>query len=323
MNGVNLGGWLVLERWLTPSVFEGTDVEDEFGFMQTPGALKRIKKHRDTFITEEDWRWLARHDIKFVRIPVGYWVLQDDGPFKNARTHLDRAFRMAEKYKMKVLLDFHALKGSQNGEMHSGVKGKVEWWQYRYENLERVRSLAKRYAKNPALWGLEIINEPKVIGHYFHLLWYYRKAYAELRNYLKPGTYTVFHDGFVPPLFAGALWPRRYYPVAMDSHYYLIFSKLLSGVTPRTYDFLRGALYRFLIATASLAQPVIIGEWGSVLPQPMFDREKQENHYTLLAGTIRRQRKMYRRALATAFWNYKAEGRGMYHYRSLVEDGVV
>jgi glucan 1,3-beta-glucosidase len=321
--GVNLGGWLVLEKWLTPTVFKGTSAKDEYGLMTEPDAKERIRAHRDTFMTEEDWQWLAKDGIKLVRLPVGYWVLQDDEPFQNAQPYLDWAFEMAEKYEIKILLDLHALKGSQNGTVHSGRIGKVDWWRYRYESLRTVQELARRYKNSPALWGIEIINEPTFFGNYFKLLRYYRQAYKRLRKELQPGVYTVFHDAFVPPFFAGALWPRKRYPVIMDSHYYVILGSLLSKLSPERYDGIRGVIYRCLIFITSLSQPVIVGEWGSVMPQPMFDRVEKSTHLQLLAGTIARQKRMYHRAQAALYWNYKAEGRGMYHYRSLREDGVI
>jgi glucan 1,3-beta-glucosidase len=323
MNGVNIGGWLVLERWMTPSVFEGTDADDEWHFIQSKGAKQRIQKHRDTFITEDDWQWLSENNIQFVRLPVGYWALQDDGPFLSAASHLDWAFRMAEKYGISILLDLHALKGSQNGEAHSGVKGKVDWWPYRHETMNALGELAKRYKNSPALWGVQISNEPKVAGQYWRLIWYYRQAYKVLRTIILPGTYTVFHDGFVAPLFNGVLWRRKGYPVAMDSHYYLVFGSLLSRLRPARYDMVRGILYRLLIKTSSWFQPVIVGEWSSVLPQPMFNRQPQTEHLKMVGMTLMRQRDIYKKAIATAYWNYKTEGGGMYHFRSLVEDGIV
>lgn len=30
INGVNLGNWLVLEKWMSPTLFYGTDAEDEY-----------------------------------------------------------------------------------------------------------------------------------------------------------------------------------------------------------------------------------------------------------------------------------------------------
>ena len=29
IKGVNLGNWLVLEKWMSPELFEGTEAEDE------------------------------------------------------------------------------------------------------------------------------------------------------------------------------------------------------------------------------------------------------------------------------------------------------
>lgn len=321
--GVNLGAWLLLEKWMTPSLFKGIDAEDEYSFMQTEGAAKKIEQHRKEFMKEEDWRWLSERGIMHVRLPVGYWVLHNDAPYKNARKYLDWAFKMAEKYNMKILIDLHGLKGSQNGTMHSGKIGPVEWKKFEAENLAVLQELAERYRDSRALWGIEIINEPRIFGHYFALLGYYRKAYKMLRGVLRPGTLTVFQDGFVPPLLSGSLWQRKDYPVAMDTHFYLILPERLGDRSPKGYDRFRKMLYATTIWLTQLSQPVIVGEWGSVLPQAMFDRVPKKEHLPMLGGTIKRQRKMYRNALATFYWSYKAEGRGMYHYRSLVEDGVI
>jgi aryl-phospho-beta-D-glucosidase BglC (GH1 family) len=35
--------------------------------------------------------------------------------------------RLCEKYDLKVLLDIHAMKGSQNGLDNSGTTGNMEW----------------------------------------------------------------------------------------------------------------------------------------------------------------------------------------------------
>lgn len=323
IEGVNLGGWLVLERWMTPSVFENTDAQDEFTLSQIPGIRKRIERHRNSFMTEEDWRWLSEHNIQNVRLPVGYWVLHDDAPFFNAAKQLDWAFEMAEKYAIKILLDLHGLKGSQNAEMHSGRIGTIEWKKYLLDHLLVLTELSKRYKNSPALWGIEIINEPKVWGNYFALIRYYREAYKILRAILRPGTYVIFHDGFMPPLFSGVLRKRKHFPVAMDTHFYGVFPVALRKMTPQAYDRLRRSIFSLIIWIAQLAQPIIVGEWSSVLPQSFFDRAPKEQHLPLLAGTIARQRNMYRRAFARFYWSYKTEGRGMYNYRSLVEDGII
>ena len=284
---------------------------------------ERIEKHRASFMQEKDWRWLSAQGITHVRLPIGYWALQDDEPYISARTYLDFAFRMAEKYDVKILLDLHGLKGSQNAEMHSGLIGEVEWKKYIPQHLAVLTGLAKRYKDSPALWGIEVINEPRIWGNYFALLRYYRKAYDVLRSIVRPGTYTVFHDGFVPPLFSGALRKRKNFPVAMDTHFYGVFPGLLRHRSLRTYDHIRRVVFSAVLRITQLSQPVIVGEWSSVLPQTYFKRIPETQHLKIIGETIVRQRQIYDQALAQFYWNYKTEGRGMFNYRSLVEDGII
>jgi glucan 1,3-beta-glucosidase len=321
--GVNLGGWLLVERWMTPSLFDGIDAEDEYGLVNHPKGPGRIKAHRKTYISEEDWQWLSSHDISVVRLPVGYWALENDPPFINTKKELDWAFEMAEKYGIQILLDLHALKGSQNGTIHSGKAGNVEWQKYKKDHLSILTQLAHRYGKSPALWGLEIINEPTVIGHYFALRRFYQEAYDTLTQHLLPGTRIIFQDGFMPLLFSGVIRQRKGYPAVMDTHFYLLPGSFWGALSPKNYDAIRGWVYGAILFLCRFQQPVIVGEWSSVLPQAMFNREAQEKHLAMLGQTIRRQKKVYSTSTALFYWSYKAEGRGMYHYRSLVEDGII
>ena len=75
--GLNLGGWLVLEKWMTPSVFAGTEATNEYELWQTAAGPGHITHHRDAFITEADIRWIAATGIRLLRVPIGYWALED------------------------------------------------------------------------------------------------------------------------------------------------------------------------------------------------------------------------------------------------------
>jgi hypothetical protein len=63
VRGVNLGGWLVLEPWITPSLFDNTGdsrVVDEWTFCQfAPNAQSVLTNHWNTWITESDFAAIA------------------------------------------------------------------------------------------------------------------------------------------------------------------------------------------------------------------------------------------------------------------------
>lgn len=60
-----------------------------------------------------------------MRLPVGYWIIAPEKPYREGIRYVDWAFRMAEKYQLQVLLDLHGAPGSQNGNDHSGRAGEV------------------------------------------------------------------------------------------------------------------------------------------------------------------------------------------------------
>lgn len=64
--------WLVLEKWMTPSLFEGLAALDETAYCVELGerAGPLLKQHWDSFITPDDFAWLAKTGINAVRIPI-------------------------------------------------------------------------------------------------------------------------------------------------------------------------------------------------------------------------------------------------------------
>ena len=321
--GVNLGGWLITEPWMSPDIYKDTGCVDEKTL--SVSYMDRIITHRDTFITEDDIVWLSQHDVTHVRIPVGYWLFEDVDGYTATVDWLDTAFRWAEKYSIKILVDFHGAKDSQNGEMHSGMVGAAGWFdddRNQQDTIDLLVRIAGRYNASESFWGIELLNEPKANGHYWKLLKFYRRAYAALRNVLRPGVIVMFHDGFHPWLFTGALLARRGHPVVMDVHWYHgMFN--IKGVSPRW--FLRILLLhrRASLYVLRLFQPVVVGEWSSVLPQSLFDATPTAQHESLLNAAVNVQRRAYRPAAGHFYWNYTAQGRGMWNYRAMIDDGVI
>ncbi|HLJ53773.1 MAG TPA: twin-arginine translocation signal domain-containing protein, partial [Chthonomonadaceae bacterium] len=95
LRGVNLGGWLALEKWIAPDAFAGTEAPDEYTLSETLGAraADRLKRHRESWITADDFKWIAARGLNAVRIPVGYGVLEPNPPYVPAADTLDWAFR--------------------------------------------------------------------------------------------------------------------------------------------------------------------------------------------------------------------------------------
>ena len=88
LRGVNLGSWLVLEKWMVPDVFRGTKAPDEYSLCLALGsqAKDRLNRHRETFITAADFRWIKDCGLNTVRLPVGYWALRRRNHTWNVRS---------------------------------------------------------------------------------------------------------------------------------------------------------------------------------------------------------------------------------------------
>ena len=77
INGVNLGNWLVLEKWMSPALFDGMTAEDEYylAHQLSPQMFEmRLKIHRSEYITERDFAHIAHMGMNSVRIPIPYFI---------------------------------------------------------------------------------------------------------------------------------------------------------------------------------------------------------------------------------------------------------
>ncbi|TKA24097.1 hypothetical protein B0A50_06837 [Salinomyces thailandicus] len=209
IRGVNLGGWLVLEKWLNSDLFSETDALDQYHFDQSPNALSKLQNHWDTFITEDDIRQIADIGINTLRIPIGYWAYDNSNtPYiTGADTYMEKAIGWARKYSLKVLVDLHGAPGSQNGFDSSGSTDQVAW--QTGDNMDKtisvLETMAQKYGAQEyadVVWGLELVNEP--LGwspNNFTLsqIWS-QKAYAAVKAKATNPDLTIFmHDSFQKP----------------------------------------------------------------------------------------------------------------------------
>lgn len=142
IRGVNLGGWMVLEPWITPSLFyqflgkdETSTATDIHSFCKVLGkeeANKQLRRHWDTWVTEDIIVQLKNSDaVNSLRLPVGDWMYRPYEPYigctDGALDYVDDLLDWAYANGLSVLLDVHGLKDSQNGFDNSGQSRGFEW----------------------------------------------------------------------------------------------------------------------------------------------------------------------------------------------------
>lgn len=293
IKGVNLGNWLVLEKWMSPALFEGTAAEDEY---YLPRQLSRevyearIQIHRSEYITERDFVTIKAMGMEAVRIPVPYFIFGDREPFIGCIKELDKAFNWAEKYGLEILIDLHTAPMGQNGFDNGGICGVCKWSKYP-EEVEFVLSvlerLASRYGNRKGLWGIEVLNEPimdkawklmDVPNRYpavdqemaegsgpntiEFLRDFYCRAYDRIRKYVPEEKYVVIHDGFEILAWKDFMREEKYVNVVLDTHQYLMMAEA-DGCQQNLDSYLNYIRENYEKNMEEMQKyfPVICGEW--------------------------------------------------------------
>ncbi|MCD7821503.1 MAG: cellulase family glycosylhydrolase [Clostridiales bacterium] len=293
VKGVNLGNWLVLEKWMSPALFDGTTAEDEYHLPRqlSPEVYEaRMKIHRSEYITERDFATIKRIGLNTVRIPIPYFIFGDRPPFIGCIEELDKAFSWAEKYDLQILIDLHTAPLSQNGFDNGGICGVCKWSQTPEEVefvLDLLEKLAKRYGQRKGLFGITPINEPvteemwvtmDVPGRYppvdkemaagsapntmEFLRQFYSDAYDRIRPNVAPDKYVVFHDAFQLHAWKDFLTQPKFDHVMLDTHQYLMMAEALGcEQNPESYLKYIQEHYAAEIAKVQEYVPVVCGEW--------------------------------------------------------------
>lgn len=330
IRGVNLGGWLVLEKWMTPYLYNGTGAEDEYHLLKELGdrAESMLRVHRDTFIVEDDFDWLSKASIHSVRLPVGHWLFNGSEPYYEAASYVDWAFEMASKYNLAVLLDIHAAPGCQNGFDNGGLSGIMEWHKSEkniQQTIDFAEELSKRYKDEPALLGIQLLNEPHWDVDLQILQDYYTRGYHAVRNILDENKQVVIHDGFRLAEWKDFMRGSEYKNVILDTHFYQCFGDEDARLSPYQHIHKAVVTRKEEIEEMQAFFPIIIGEWSigingqSLTGLDHLALQAMERTYAnaqLLAYNV---------AAGWYFWSYKLNNPGMrngWSFRDIVEKGV-
>lgn len=326
LRGVNLGSWLVLEKWMAAAPYRGSDAPDEYTLCLHLGdeAKARLNHHRETFITADDFRWIADCGLNAVRLPVGYWALEAPKPYVECSQFIDFALNQAQHHGLKLLLDLHGAPGSQNGWDHSGRAGPINWPkdpQNIQETLRILETFAQRFGKHPALFGIELLNEPSVEVPVEILQRFYQDAYVRLRKHVDPNIAIVFHDGFRALAWKNFMQGPEFSNVIIDTHLYQCFNKKDKMRTAT--EQLEAALNRkkALDEMQSKELPTMVGEWSLGLTDRAMlglSRLQAASVKRAYAGT---QLLNYEGTRGWFYWSYKLEHESDWNFRHCVERG--
>lgn len=324
LRGVNLGAWLVLEKWMVPKVYRGTDAEDEYNLCLTLGsrARARLDSHRESFITPEDFVWIKGRGLNAVRLPVGYWALEAPKPYIECSAFIDFALDQCQRNGLKLLLDLHGAPGSQNGWDHSGRRGPINWPRDPQNIQETVRvleSFAQKYGGHPALFGIELLNEPSPQIPIEILQQFYQEAYGRLRKNLAPQVAIVIHDSFRPLAWKNFMRGPEFTNVILDTHLYQCFDERSRARTAPEQIVYALDRSKMLDEMRSQELPTLVGEWSLSLPKRSTDGLSWLQGDSTMRGYASAQILNYEATYGWFFWSYKLESDSEWNFRYCVE----
>ncbi|KAK2627455.1 hypothetical protein QTJ16_003421 [Diplocarpon rosae] len=279
--GLNIGGWLLLEPWITPSIFQALDqslgIVDEYTLTEKLGsdaAYKILKPHWDSWCTFEDFKKIADAGFNTVRIPVGYWAysLESGEPYtQGAAPYIDAAVDWARATGLKVWIDLHGAPLSQNGFDNSGHRVSTPGWQggnSTAQTLAVLKIITEKYAQtayHDVIVAIELLNEPLSSALNFdEIKQFYRDGFDQVRAV--SDTPVMVHDAFVAPrTFNGFLSvsDNNAQNVIVDHHEYQVFTNDLVALQPWEH---RQKVCNNVASYASGSDKwVVVGEWSGAM----------------------------------------------------------
>lgn len=283
IRGVNLGGWLVLEPWITPSIFQkypatgAGAVVDEYTLGQVVGQQAAytnvLKPHWDSWVTLADFQKIAKSGFNMVRIPIGFWAYDNAGtPYvSGSAPYLDTAIGWARQVGVKVIIDLHGAPGSQNGFDNSGQRTKNFTWtqgntiQRTLAVLQTIQSKYGAASYDDVVIGIELVNEPFTPSLNLNTVkQFYRSGYAQQRT-VSANRVVVLQDGFQQDSYwNGFLTPQdnNAQNVALDHHEYQVFDNSLVALAPWQH---RQLVCNNAGAYSGADKWTFVGEWSAAM----------------------------------------------------------
>ncbi|KAJ1953382.1 hypothetical protein IWQ62_006005 [Dispira parvispora] len=284
VRGVNLGGWLVLEPWITPSIFAQFDNKpanlqavDEYTFCEILGkkeAHRQLVEHWRSWVTESDIRKLASYGLNHIRIPIGYWAfdVKEGEPWvKGAFPYAVKAVDWARKYGLKVVIDVHGAPGSQNGFDNSGKRGDINWgkvdvgFKRQLGVVQRIADYFKSSKYRHVVTLIQPVNEPANWGlDMAKVKEFYDNTHRIILD-ASPDFHMQIHDAFLPLADWYTLRNRSWDKTLLDTHIYHMFDVERLQFSQEEHLRMACRHKQEIDRSQHYILPTVVGEWSSAV----------------------------------------------------------
>jgi endoglucanase len=174
LQGVNLGGWFIMEKWMCP--LDSGSLPDTYSVIQmldqrfgvaTEQSL--IKTYQQSWITSTDLDNIKAAGFNLVRVPVWWGMfyplnnISNSGWRSDAFTVLDSLVSEAGARGIYVIIDMHGVVGSQSTSGDTGQQNTNTYWSNSNNQGNTAYmwwEIASHYNGNPTVAGYDLINEP-------------------------------------------------------------------------------------------------------------------------------------------------------------------
>lgn len=281
IHGVNLSGWLVLEPWITPSLFASTGAltAEQLACELGAKAYAQLEfEHRNTFITEADFEQIATRGFNAVRLPIPWRIFQDAAygasADKTCMDFVEEAFAWGEKYGVAILLDVvvdpSAEARPEEQEDYVSTTSRL-----RAPLIEVIGDLAEKFSSAKALLGIEPLNDPLAQTHQgltvtkgipLHMLrTFYRDCYNVMRARGGDDVTVVLSAAGRPDNWRYFMGQKHYQNVWLDLHLFQHIGNI-DGLGPQAAKILVQRSHEQIERANRSHLPIVVGEWSCALP---------------------------------------------------------
>lgn len=178
LRGFNLGGWIVMEDFMSPMDATQPALPDTYSIKQTLDKKYGVDKERSLLRAYQD-AWIAKTDIdniagagyNVVRVPVWWGQFFDiahpdiSGFKSDGFDVLDQLVSNAAAKGVYVIIDMHGLIGGQSMNLSTGKQNSNTYWtdtQAQSMSAWLWWQIANHYKGNATVAGYDLMNEPDV-----------------------------------------------------------------------------------------------------------------------------------------------------------------